>query len=1394
MAAILTRLVALDLALAAGAAPALAGYRPNENLPIGTEGATIPLNNGDNDESGLWKFRQGVFVGTGDSAIWVTPKLLSPLVVRNASGSSRQTVGSMSAGSAALTLDSALDFANGQGVLVVGAGATFSASAPTATASVVGAAGSTTYTYKIASVDAAGGVGAPVTTSVSNGAATLSAANRVAIAITPGSGAAAYVIWKQTNGGSWFYLYSGQGTTYVDTGLQSYDQSGNDRAPHRPWWVPSTPPSSSQNDWLVTTIADGGGTTNLTVADRPANGVSGATVLHDDTAAITACVNAGGSNNDGVGASCSLPCGYYRISSPIAYRYSNSGLQGARKVCTFIASAGASDDVTITGTQKNFLREIDFRDTGKAAGWGLNASGAHAFALSEVDFDHPYSGMRFYNSNDLTLAHARVFSFFSQQGSILAFQSSATGTTCCADITDVYGYSYGTLGDSSTAQVAYLMDGKVETIVCRNCDVSDISGDEVRTSNAVGSSGQPQFIQFSDLGAEFATGWNVNLLAGLNLEFVNGLTHAGHKGNFASCAASGGLHVGPGVTKWQWIGGGVANATGSGVSIEGDQGQFANAHVHWNSANGDGGTAGACNGVDVAATVSGLTVTGNTIGDAIHPTWQAYPVTIANGATNVSVTGNAWTGNVNQTLVNNAASPTVVAHANAGETTRDASPEVLVTEASDYGVDPTGVADSTDAINLAARTGTNSGNPTDGAHPLTCVHVAAGNYKVTDALTLPKDNSCLYGDGPTRTVFNVASTSFNLSAPGVVYAPPNGGATGPILRDFGIAFSQPDTAVRANLVAFPPGVFMQNVGRLKIQNVRIGGGSFCIDARGNTGGAFYDNVECGSLVKGLLLGGPDTIGGGQVGALDGVHISGWHFWNFGVPGSMAGLHGIATDGTNISIEAGRVDWLGVTDSENSYGNINVLADASNSADQWQFTNLSMDGARWLQAGGTAQIANLQNATAGTGPNGAAGGWPTIVSVSGGARLTVNGYRIGSYQGSDFAVAVNGGTVTLADGTLQCSNPAYSCANVSGGTLTIHDSEMAPAGSGVWAAPFVGQTGGSLRYYDNRFNTAAGAGVGVAFAADDGVNSWNYFARNQMTGWGLTQPTQSESQNSVFGPVFIPSTDPTSMQVATDSTGISLWSAANTVGDTLFGHNAGAKINPVGGAGGGYGITAFGNGAAKNATSAIGTTAFGSGACNALTTGVQATCIGNGAGAGVYGTRGGSGMTAVGFQALQNAWGTNNTALGADTGQALHGGSSNLLLGQGVASSTLSTGSRNIYLGTSSNCDAATAGESDVLRICETSGSTPLIKGNLDPANPGVTIDGVIAGGMQQATLAYSGTGANALPVCNADRARTTAWVSDGASLTGVCGTTYSPGAGTTTQMVACDGGGSWTYH
>ena len=225
-----------------------------------------------------------------------------------------------------------------------------------------------------------------------------------------------------------------------------------------------------------------------------------------------------------------------------------------------------------------------------------------------------------------------------------------------------------------------------------------------------------------------------------------------------------------------------------------------------------------------------------------------------------------------------------------------------------FGADPTGTVDSTAAINAAIASITpGSGFPYE---PGACVYLPTGNYIVSDAITLATLNGCLFGDGRTATILNVSSSTMNLAANGVIVLPNTSGATSSWVHDIGIQMVQPDVSSRGSIVAFPSGIYMQGAARALIENVRISGGSYCIDARGNAGGSNFNNVECGALVKGLQMDG----------SLDAVHIDGWHAWPFyGL--ETTGLENIYNDGTTELGTFGRVDSLTATNVTSQSANI-----------------------------------------------------------------------------------------------------------------------------------------------------------------------------------------------------------------------------------------------------------------------------------------------------------------------------------------------------------------------------------------------------------------------------------------------------------------------------------------
>ncbi len=100
------------------------------------------------------------------------------------------TTGSMSASSTSLTLASALDFVNGQGILIVGAGPTPTIATPTGvTAAALGATGSTTYYYCVVDEDYEDGrTACSAAGSVSNAVATLGIQTNTLTACSRASG------------------------------------------------------------------------------------------------------------------------------------------------------------------------------------------------------------------------------------------------------------------------------------------------------------------------------------------------------------------------------------------------------------------------------------------------------------------------------------------------------------------------------------------------------------------------------------------------------------------------------------------------------------------------------------------------------------------------------------------------------------------------------------------------------------------------------------------------------------------------------------------------------------------------------------------------------------------------------------------------------------------------------------------------------------------------------------------------------------------------------------------------------------------------------------------------------------------------------------------------------
>lgn len=220
-----------------------------------------------------------------------------------ASGSAQTTTGTISAGSQTLTLTSAIDFKNGQGIAIAHAGAACTLPTPSApTVTQTGATGSDTQQYQIVALDGLGGCSAASSpTVITTGYSSLSSTNYNTVSWNAVPGAVAYAVYGR-HAANIALLAITANTSWNDTGVASINVP----------WIPYNPPSVSQSDALITTIVSGGGTTTLTLATAAGTSVTNASVQHDDTAAIQNAIN-----NTPAGGQLIIPSGTYNITSQL---------------------------------------------------------------------------------------------------------------------------------------------------------------------------------------------------------------------------------------------------------------------------------------------------------------------------------------------------------------------------------------------------------------------------------------------------------------------------------------------------------------------------------------------------------------------------------------------------------------------------------------------------------------------------------------------------------------------------------------------------------------------------------------------------------------------------------------------------------------------------------------------------------------------------------------------------------------------------------------------------------------------------------------------------------------------------------------------------------------------
>lgn len=201
-------------------------------------------------------------------------------------------------------------------------------------------------------------------------------------------------------------------------------------------------------------------------------------------------------------------------------------------------------------------------------------------------------------------------------------------------------------------------------------------------------------------------------------------------------------------------------------------------------------------------------------------------------------------------------------------------------------IDFTGSSDATAIINAALATGDD-------------VYGPAGLYKITDELTIPRPGQRFWLSGPWRSTLVVDPASFNMAASGVIAAPA-GNQPGPDIRDLGILFRQPDTAVRTQFASFPPAINLQDSPRAYIEYVQIIAGITGVAFRGNSGGSYVGHLQSSCFASNVFV----------EAALDTIRIEHGHIWPFGLTANQMTAF---TDPANIGVLSLRCDGLSLTD-------------------------------------------------------------------------------------------------------------------------------------------------------------------------------------------------------------------------------------------------------------------------------------------------------------------------------------------------------------------------------------------------------------------------------------------------------------------------------------------------
>lgn len=337
------------------------------------------------------------------------------------------------------------------------------------------------------------------------------------------------------------------------------------------------------------------------------------------------------------------------------------------------------------------------------------------------------------------------------------------------------------------------------------------------------------------------------------------------------------------------------------------------------------------------------------------------------------------------------------------------------------------------------------------------VYFPPGQAKLLDKLTIPNGKT-LFGAGVQDSVF-VISSDFNLAATGVVQLGTSESVT--TIDNIGFEFTQPDSAVRGDMIQYPYAITHAGIPRARIGRVRISRGWNGINASGNAGGAVYDFIECGTLNIGLNIDG----------ALDTMNIGRFRVWPFGMS-AAAGPGLVYRDDTTRAAVIGRCDGL-AGELQSFRAEVHFTNTGASSPSRHLTTlHLDGDGARLRLQSGPLDIDFLYSTKSSV-----VGARPEILlDGDSTSRLKVANIDIASDAGNTDCILVNAGSLSILGGRINRLGAARRAVYVQGGSCSIRGTEL--TAPGARSVAYVRADAGELIVQDCNFTANGGTGDGI----------------------------------------------------------------------------------------------------------------------------------------------------------------------------------------------------------------------------------------------------------------------------------------------------------------------------